>query len=103
MKFVVKCVENITESCSAIDLKALPYVWLIAIVMVLLYGAIFPCWFYDRPESVAAHSVMVFVIFTLYKLYSTIDKLQKTVTDQQTQIADLKRELEEGKVKQPEP
>ena len=102
MKFVVKCVENITESCNAIDLKALPYVWLVAMVMVLLYGAIFPWWFYDRPES-AAHSMMVLVMLTLYKLYSTIVKLQKTVTDQQDQIADLKRELEEGNGKQPEP
>ena len=99
MKYIVKYVENIIESADAIDWKALPYVWIIAIIMVCLYGAIFPWWFYDRPEA-AAHSMMLFVMFTLFKLYSTIDKLQKTVADQQTQIADLKRELEEGKENQ---
>ena len=39
----------------------------------------------------------------IYSLLCRITKLEKTVADQQDQIADLKRELEEGKGKQSEP
>jgi len=50
-----------------------------------------------------AFSICSVLTGVIYSLLCRITKLEKTVTDQQDQIADLKRELEEGKGKQSEP
>jgi cell division protein FtsL len=43
--------------------------------------------------------VMLFFLFQARRLEKIKIELEKTVADQQTQIADLKRQLEEGKGK----
>jgi len=66
------------------------------ITLVASFATVFVLWAYPPSITLICGGLVVAVFI----MGSQVEKLQKTVAEQQTQIADLKRELEEGKGKE---
>ena len=70
--------------------RTTPCIWFVVVIVVASNA-------WTNSSSVSATNALILLVtLTLFTLYAAIDSLKKENADQQTQITDLKRELEEA-------